>query len=131
MIFFPKKFKEVRQRQGMTLKEVAEKIGVAESSVHSWECGKNTPRAARIHKLAELFRCSEEEFADFEPGEYVPKRLTVEALALKGVSVPGVPVDPNKILESFRLRLLEAVIGLDIPADALQIVLKTIKETKP
>lgn len=38
---------------------------------------------------------------------------------------------PAVASESFRLRVLEAVIGLDIPADALQIVLKTIKETKP
>lgn len=38
---------------------------------------------------------------------------------------------PAVASESFRLRVLEAVIGLDIPADALQIVLKTIKEIKP
>lgn len=38
---------------------------------------------------------------------------------------------PAVASESFRLRVLEAVIGLDIPADVLQIVLKTIKETKP
>ena len=31
---------------------------------------------------------------------------------------------------SLRLRIMEAVIGLDIPPDALQAVLKTIKEVR-
>ena len=36
----------------------------------------------------------------------------------------------NASESSLRLRIMEALVGLEIPADALQIVLKTIKEVK-
>lgn len=127
MIFFPKKFQEVRERHGMTLKEVADKIGVAESSVHNWERGIYSPRPARVHKIAELFKCSVEEFADFEPGEYVPRRLTGKDLASMGVIVPGIQLSPGEHLESFRRALLnEIMMSKELDAAAKEIAYKIV-----
>jgi len=48
-----------------------------------------------------------------------------------GLNSGTVNTNTPAALESFRLRVLEAVIELEIPADALQVVLKTIKGIKP
>ena len=47
-----------REKAGMTQKEVAEKVGVDQSSVSLWENGKNFPRAAVLKKLADLYHCT-------------------------------------------------------------------------
>ena len=116
MIFFPKKFKEARERRGLNRKELAEKLGVAESSVLNWEHGNHAPRLAVIHRIAEFFRCSEEEFADFEPGEYIPKRISARDLSSRGVIVPGVQLAPVEMVEAFRQAILREIMladGLD------------------
>ena len=113
MIFFPKKFKEARERRGMTRKDLAEKLGVAESSVLNWEHGNHAPRIAMIHRIAEFFRCSEEEFADFEPGEYIPKRLTANELAARGAIAPGVQLAPAEMIEAFRQAVLREIMLSD------------------
>ena len=48
-------------RAGLTLKQVAEKLDVAESTVHGWEHGTNTPHPSHLKKLAELFDVIDEE----------------------------------------------------------------------
>lgn len=113
MIFFPKKFKEARERRGMTRKDLAEKLDVAESSVLNWEHGNHAPRIAMIHRIAEFFRCSEEEFADFEPGEYIPKRLTANELAARGAIAPGVQLAPAEMIEAFRQAVLREIMLSD------------------
>lgn len=39
----------------MTLAELAKKLGVSYVAVQKWETGENTPRAARLPQLAEIF----------------------------------------------------------------------------
>ena len=116
MIFFPQKFKEIRDRHRMTLKEIADKIGVAESTVHSWEHGVYSPRSKNIHKLAELFRCEVEAFAAYEAGYFLERRMSTNELAARGVIVPGVQLAPVEMVEAFRQAILREIMladGLD------------------
>lgn len=48
-------------RAGLTLKQVAEKLDVAESTVHGWEHRTKTPHPSHLKKLAELFDVIDEE----------------------------------------------------------------------
>jgi transcriptional regulator with XRE-family HTH domain len=52
------KIKEMRQRRGLTLLEVAEHLGVKEATVQRYESGniKNIKHKT-IYKLADLFKC--------------------------------------------------------------------------
>lgn len=52
------RLKKLREKAGMTQKEVAEKIGVGQSSVSMWEIGKSTPQTKLLIKIAELYGCS-------------------------------------------------------------------------
>ena len=113
MIFFPQKFKQIRESHRMTLKEIAEKIGVAESSVHSWEHGVFSPRSKNIHKLAELFRCDVEDFAAYEVSDFPERRMSINELAARGAIVPGVQLTPAEMIEAFRQAVLREIMLSD------------------
>jgi len=49
--------RERRENIGLTLKEVAEKIGVSFVTVSAWELGKKEPRPKNKLKLAKLYKC--------------------------------------------------------------------------
>ena len=53
-----KMLRALRKARGMTLKEVAERVGVAESTVSQYENGKRDPDFETLLKLAELFDVS-------------------------------------------------------------------------
>ena len=53
--------RELRMRRFLTQAELAEKVGVSESTIAGWEVGRKTPRLRNIRKLAEVL--------GIEPGE--------------------------------------------------------------
>lgn len=50
--------KELRERAGFTQAEVAEAVGVTQSTVSQWEGGKTYPNIAKLRKLAAVLGCS-------------------------------------------------------------------------
>lgn len=54
-------FLKARENAGLTQKEVAEMVGVDQSSVSLWENGKNKPRVSVLVKLAGIYCCTLEE----------------------------------------------------------------------
>jgi len=123
MLFYPKKFREIRELAGLTLKQIADALGVAESSVHNWEQGINAPRPKRIPRLVEILQS--EEFVDFERGDRKSKRLTMEDAALRGAAVQ-VDLSPEKAVEAFRQGLLREFILSDLDPVVKDKVLQTI-----
>lgn len=53
-----KKIKDYRLKFGMTLKQVAQKLDIAESSVCLHENGGRTPSVKMLQKYAQLFNCT-------------------------------------------------------------------------
>lgn len=47
-----------RERRGMTLTELSEKIGVAESTICNWEKGKTEPTLINAISVADVFNLS-------------------------------------------------------------------------
>ena len=52
------RIKEHRERLGLSMAELAEKIGVDASTVCLWEQEKRIPKYASIKRMAKLFGCS-------------------------------------------------------------------------
>ena len=50
--------KSARERAGISKKELAISMGVAQPAVCNWESGKRTPMGKNLSKLAELLGCS-------------------------------------------------------------------------
>lgn len=51
-------FKQLRYKNGYTMDDVAQYVGVTKQAVWVWERGMSLPRADSIQKLAELFGVS-------------------------------------------------------------------------
>lgn len=55
---FGEKLRSLRQRQGLTLRQLGAQLEVSNTFVLSLEQGKKTPNAATILKIADLFHVS-------------------------------------------------------------------------
>ncbi len=55
---FGEKIKDLRKEKGFTQKELAEKIGQAQSTVFYWEQNKQEPNISSLKKLCEIFDVS-------------------------------------------------------------------------
>jgi DNA-binding XRE family transcriptional regulator len=132
MIFFKEKFKSIRESLDLTQDDVAKYLDIKRQSIQRWEDGLCNPRKPKIYKLAELFRCSAEEFADFEPGEYIEKRMTVSNFKEKhGYSpVPcGLSPEQQDAVDDFRKGLIMVlVMASDIDPAEKDKVMKIIAE---
>lgn len=54
-------FKSARQAAELSVREVAEKLGVSDVSVYMWETGEWHPRVTRLPEIAELYGCTVDE----------------------------------------------------------------------
>lgn len=50
--------RDARKTANLTLEEVGEKLGVSASTIFQWETGKNSPRVAKIPKIAAIYGLS-------------------------------------------------------------------------
>ena len=56
--------KVYRQKNGIKQAELAEKLGVANSTVSMWETGDRKPDIIVLKKLAEIFGCTTDELLE-------------------------------------------------------------------
>ena len=71
------KLKELRRKNNMTQKELAEKIYVSRSAVAKWENGLGIPSEASIDELTKLFNISSNELLGNDIKEKVDKNKTI------------------------------------------------------
>ena len=68
----------LRKMHHLTQEDVAEKVGVTRQSVAKWESGESVPDLDKCRMLADLFRVSLDDLANYEPednmGLSVPPR---------------------------------------------------------
>lgn len=92
------KIKEMRLWEGLTQKQLADKIGVTAHNVGDWERGKAEPSISDLIKLAEAFECS------------------VDAIIGRGDSVDNA-FESNRLSKD-EIKLLKAFRGLSAKAQA-------------
>ena len=51
-------FEYYRKKMNLTQAEVAEMLGLDQTTVSRWERGRKLPRADRLPRIAEIYRCS-------------------------------------------------------------------------
>lgn len=51
-----------RAELGLSIKQLADRVGIAKSTLHQWESGENLPSAGRLSKLADALEMSYEDF---------------------------------------------------------------------
>ena len=53
--------KKIREKRGLTQKQLSEILMVNQSTVAMWETGKSVPRASNLLKLSNTLNCSVDE----------------------------------------------------------------------
>lgn len=64
-----KSLKRLREQTGLTQVQLAELIGVAQSTVGMWEIGENDPRADKLPDLARVLHCTIDDLFKAEEDE--------------------------------------------------------------
>lgn len=62
-------FATARERAGLSQRDVARQLDVDQSTVCSWEVGRQYPRASMLVKLADLYCCSIDELMGHSAGQ--------------------------------------------------------------
>src|ERR1700751_2907297 len=88
--------KSLRQRQRLTLRVLAQRLGVTYQAVHNWEKGINDPSADLLPAIAQELGC---EIGDLYFRDAPPSRGTIPASA----------ADQDFLQELFAALLLEGV----------------------
>ena len=86
------RFREAREKTGLSTYEVAKRIGVSQPAVNQWDNGNKLPSVEMLCKLADLYCVSTDYLLGREnPDDYIPKNneiIAVESLrALNGKPV--------------------------------------------
>ena len=68
-IFLKNRLKELREKEGLTQKDVGIKVGVSRQAINAIETGKFDPSIWLAYDLSKLFKLTIEEFFDFEVKE--------------------------------------------------------------
>lgn len=110
---------------GMTEREMAKRSGVASSYLNSLKNKKKPPRALSVDTLLKLFPHAQ---ITLNAGDQINGNATTG----HGPAIVGhhnhVTAPAEDSAETFRSKAIAAMIDLDIPADALREVLKTLKD---
>ena len=83
------RIKELRERHGLTQKELAEKLGVSAQAVSKWENNVNQPDVSTIRKLCAIFGISVDEFLQ----ESIPQNMATPNITL---TQNAQAIKPNK-----------------------------------
>ena len=83
------RIKELRERHGLTQKELAEKLGVSAQAVSKWENNVNQPDVSTIRKLCAIFGISVDEFLQ----ESIPQNMATPNVTL---TQNAQAIKPNK-----------------------------------
>ena len=69
------KLKEIRLYEGLTQKEVAEKLGVERSTYAGWETGKDVIPLSKLNDFANIFKVSLDYLVGNTPNSLVIKKI--------------------------------------------------------
>ena len=113
------RIKELRKREKMTRKELADKLGVSLSTIGMYEQGNRTPDRAKLEKLCEIFNVT----LDYLMGRKTMQRtlphsndiietfdlMASDILEHGGLMFNGEPIDKNeveRVVEAMRLGMI-------------------------
>ena len=71
-VFFGEKIRNARKALGLTQRQLAEQIGVANTSISNWEKGLSRPDADMIQKLCDVLRLQPNDFYGTTNAEHAP-----------------------------------------------------------
>lgn len=117
------KIKEIRQRKGLTQKQLGDLCGMADSAIRRYENGNANPKIETLQKIADALGCDLSELMD--SGEYKLHNIEVAIKKANNATRNGETVDKEKATRNFVRQTLAAHFNGD---EYTEEELKRIKE---
>ena len=92
----------LRKMHHLTQEDVAEKVGVTRQSVAKWESGESVPDLDKCRMLADLFRVSLDDLANYEPEDNMGLSVPPRGKHLFGLVTVGDKQRPERSLAFHR-----------------------------
>jgi transcriptional regulator with XRE-family HTH domain len=73
------RIRELRNKKGMTQKDLASLLGVTDAAIGMWENGRREPDAERIKRMANIFCVT----TDYLLGQESPQKQVIPTIAAK------------------------------------------------
>lgn len=73
---FAKNIKYLRNKYGLTQRELAERVGLKPTTISKWESGDNKPRFKETQILTRIFNVAENDLFHTDLSEPKPSRVT-------------------------------------------------------
>ncbi len=80
---------QLRKYHHLTQEELAEKVGISRQALAKWESGETMPDLERSRILAEIFRVSLDDLANYEPEEHMGLHVPPKGKHIFGVVTVG------------------------------------------
>lgn len=117
---FSEKFKKLRQSQGLTQVQMADKLEVSPSAIGMYEQGRRKPDSDMLKKICQMFNVSLDYLLDVSVNSEVEEKsvtdfideITYTLRAQKGLMFNGKPItarDKEKIAQAIKLATAIAV----------------------
>lgn len=117
---FSEKFKKLRQSQGLTQVQMADKLEVSPSAIGMYEQGRRKPDSDMLKKICQMFNVSVDYLLDVSVNREVEEKsvtdfideITYTLRAQKGLMFNGKPItarDKEKIAQAIKLATAIAV----------------------
>lgn len=94
-----KQIKYYRNRAGMRLIDVGEKIGVSKQCLSGWEHGRNMPDAIALYKLSKIFNIEMEAFFEEETNDRLDSAENTSSIDLN--------LTPDEVMLIHRIRSMD------------------------
>jgi len=65
--------RRLREREGIEQLELAERLGISNKTISSWECGRTEPRIGMIERIADALGCTKADIIEPETVTYMFK----------------------------------------------------------
>lgn len=102
-----------RQRLGLTLEELGNKIGVSKQCLSGWEHGRNMPDVFALNTLAEVCRIEIKDFLTGLPDESgVPTQTLAETPSLQLTEKETQLIHKLRALSPERRKAVETLFGI-------------------
>lgn len=101
------KLRSFRLAKNLTIRELADKVGVSHVMISSYENGKANPRPKVLQRIAEVFGVDKDDFTNSEPRALIAKendlskyeKLYVECKSLDSATLSGLVIIMEKLVD--------------------------------
>lgn len=98
MSIISENIKRLRLKADMEQIELADRLGVSNKTISSWECGRTEPRMGMIEKMCKVLNCSKSDIVDEPPTVIMGSSDTIDRLLTYAEKLEALPPEARDMI---------------------------------